>query len=69
MSFQSCECPRLQALGPAVQRRAEWDIMVAHGLGVDHAGHAHDVGSPQMLAKLRETDAHIEKVHLNSLQR
>ena len=48
-----------------MERGGEWDVMVAHGLGVDHAGHAHDVGSPQMRAKLRETDAHIEKVHLS----
>ena len=50
-----------QALGPAVDNAADWDVLVAHGLGVDHAGHTHDVDSPQMLAKLRETDAHIKQ--------
>lgn len=58
--------PPLQALGPAVQRGAEWDVMVAHGLGVDHAGHAHDVGSLQMRDKVRETDAHIKEVLLGA---
>jgi hypothetical protein len=38
--------------------------LVAHGLGIDHAGHMHDVDSPQMLAKLRETDAHIKQASI-----
>lgn len=36
---------------------AGWDVLVAHTLGVDHAGHAHGVGSPHMAAKLHQTDA------------
>ncbi len=39
-----------------------WDVLVAHGLGIDHAGHTHDVDSAQMLAKLRETDGHVKQV-------
>ena len=39
-----------------------WDVLVAHGLGIDHAGHTHDVDSAQMLAKLRETDDHVKRV-------
>ena len=52
----------VQALGPAVQRGDEWDVMVAHGLGIDHAGHTYNVGSPQMRAKVQETDRHIKEV-------
>ena len=39
-----------------------WDVLVAHYLGVDHAGHAHRVGSEEMVAKLRQMDDHIRQV-------
>ena len=47
-----------------MQEGAQWDLMVAHGLGIDHAGHTFNVGSAQMLAKLRETDDRIKQVRL-----
>ena len=37
-----------------------WDVLIAHYLGVDHAGHAHGVSSPEMLAKLRQLDGEVE---------
>ena len=42
----------------------EWDVVVAHYLGVDHAGHAYGVESPQMKAKLRQIDDSIREVVL-----
>jgi phosphatidylinositol glycan class O len=33
-----------------------WDVLIAHYLGVDHAGHTHGVVSPQMGAKLDQMD-------------
>ena len=63
-SLNVCHCMP-QALGPAVDNAADWDVLVAHGLGIDHAGHTHDVGSPQMLAKLRETDAHVKQARIS----
>ena len=44
-----------------MQDPADWDVLVAHGLGIDHAGHTHDVDSAQMLGKLRETDDHVKQ--------
>ena len=41
---------------------SRWDIFVAHYLGVDHAGHAHGVGSPQMGDKLRQMDDHVKAI-------
>lgn len=39
-----------------------WDVLIGHGLGVDHAGHAHGVCSTQMLAKVTQMDALVEEV-------
>lgn len=40
--------------GEEAHSSASWDgLLVAHYLGVDHCGHSHGVGSPQMAAKLR----------------
>ncbi|GAA5870375.1 hypothetical protein JCM16303_001979 [Sporobolomyces ruberrimus] len=41
---------------PLLDRPQEWDIVVAHGLGVDHAGHRFGADHPEMTRKLRETD-------------
>jgi hypothetical protein len=42
-----------------VRRPEDWDVLVAHYLGVDHAGHAHGVRSAAMGAKVRQTDAQV----------
>lgn len=47
---------------PTLRRPATWDTLVAHYLGVDHAGHAHGVDSPRMVQKLRQMDEHIAAV-------
>eukprot|EP00892_Ulva_mutabilis_P011669 jgi/Ulvmu1/8875/UM049_0057.1 len=41
---------------------ADWDILVAHYLGVDHAGHSYAVESPQMKRKVTQMDAEITAV-------
>jgi Type I phosphodiesterase / nucleotide pyrophosphatase len=40
----------------------EWDVVVAHFLGLDHVGHSFDCGSPQMAAKARQLDQYMEHV-------
>ncbi|TYZ57599.1 hypothetical protein PybrP1_003939 [[Pythium] brassicae (nom. inval.)] len=43
-------------------RRADWGLLIAHLLGVDHVGHTHGPSSPFMAAKLRETNALLERL-------
>ncbi|XP_037961946.2 GPI ethanolamine phosphate transferase 3 [Plutella xylostella] len=43
-------------------RKDDWDLMVAHYLGVDHAGHRYGPNHPEMTRKLRETNARIKKI-------
>jgi predicted AlkP superfamily pyrophosphatase or phosphodiesterase len=38
-----------------------WDILVAHYLGVDHAGHTFGLESPHMIRKLAQMDDHIQQ--------
>lgn len=43
-------------------KRADWDILIAHFLGVDHVGHTFEVNSQTMLAKLDQMNAMVEDV-------
>ena len=52
----------LQHLIPLLGRPDTWDVLVAHYLGVDHAGHSHGVNSPQMKKKLNQMDDQIAEV-------
>ncbi|KAK9466434.1 hypothetical protein V1512DRAFT_226081 [Lipomyces arxii] len=45
---------------PLLQRKDEWDVMIAHYLGVDHAGHRFGPDTPQMRAKLIQMDKMVE---------
>ena len=49
-------------LMPALGRPSEWDMLVGHFLGVDHAGHTFGVDSPAMARKLDENNADIRTV-------
>lgn len=40
----------------------DWDILIAHGLGVDHAGHRFGADHPEMSRKLIETDELLKDV-------
>lgn len=46
----------------AVAAPGGWDALIAHYLGVDHAGHAHGVESPEMAAKLGQMDDQVAAV-------
>jgi len=47
---------------PTLQRPDTWDALIAHYLGVDHAGHSHGVHSVRMQQKLNQMDEHIAAV-------
>ncbi|KAK9368491.1 hypothetical protein V1509DRAFT_623069 [Lipomyces kononenkoae] len=49
-------------LWPLLQRKDDWDILIAHYLGVDHAGHRFGPNTPQMNEKLLEMDGVIKSV-------
>lgn len=40
----------------------DWDVLIAHFLGVDHAGHIFGVDSAPMIGKLEQYDGILEKV-------
>lgn len=43
-------------------KKDDWDILVAHYLGVDHAGHRYGPNHPEMTRKLNETNSRLEKI-------
>ncbi|GMH39920.1 hypothetical protein BSKO_07824 [Bryopsis sp. KO-2023] len=48
---------------PLVKNRTQdWDFLIGHYLGVDHAGHAFGVQTPEMLKKLQQMDDQISEV-------
>ncbi|KUJ20118.1 uncharacterized protein LY89DRAFT_641660 [Mollisia scopiformis] len=44
------------------RRKDEWDVMVAHYLGVDHAGHRYGPNHPAMTGKLQQMDGVLRDV-------
>ncbi|KAK9833550.1 hypothetical protein WJX81_004970 [Elliptochloris bilobata] len=50
-----------EELLPALRNPQDWDVLVVHYLGVDHAGHSHGTRGPAMTAKLRQLDAQIRQ--------
>ncbi|TAQ83832.1 hypothetical protein B7494_g7844 [Chlorociboria aeruginascens] len=46
----------------AKDRMGEWDVMFAHYLGVDHAGHRYGPNHPAMTAKLQQMDGVLREV-------
>ncbi|GAA6002782.1 hypothetical protein JCM10207_007675 [Rhodosporidiobolus poonsookiae] len=44
------------------ERHNDWDIVVAHGLGLDHAGHRFGAEHAETQRKLRETNRLLERV-------
>lgn len=42
--------------------KEDWDVLIAHFLGVDHAGHIFGVDSPLMIEKLEQYNDILEKV-------
>ncbi|RVE53739.1 hypothetical protein evm_001631 [Chilo suppressalis] len=43
-------------------KKNDWDILVAHYLGVDHAGHRYGPNHQEMTRKLQETNVRIKKI-------
>lgn len=41
---------------------ADWKLLIAHTLGVDHVGHRHTPAHPLMKAKLNEMDAFVSQI-------
>lgn len=44
------------------EKKGEWDVMIAHYLGVDHAGHRYGPNHPAMTAKLLQMDGVLRKI-------
>ena len=51
-------CFHLSVLGLT----GEWDVLIAHFLGVDHVGHTFGPSHPAMAAKLTQMDAALRDV-------
>lgn len=51
-----------QHLMSALDEPGEWDILIGHFLGIDHAGHTHGVESQAMARKLEESNADIKAI-------
>lgn len=43
-------------------KKDDWDLLVAHYLGVDHAGHRYGPNHPEMTRKLDETNVRLKKI-------
>ncbi|XP_013163137.1 PREDICTED: GPI ethanolamine phosphate transferase 3-like isoform X2 [Papilio xuthus] len=43
-------------------KKKDWDLLVAHYLGVDHAGHRYGPNHPEMARKLKETNNRLQKI-------
>ncbi|XP_049877323.1 GPI ethanolamine phosphate transferase 3 isoform X2 [Pectinophora gossypiella] len=43
-------------------KKDDWDLLVAHYLGVDHAGHRYGPNHPEMARKLNETNNRLQKI-------
>lgn len=52
----------VERLLPVEQAHTDWDLLVAHTLGVDHCGHKHGPYHPEMARKLSETDRLIRDI-------
>ena len=55
--LHTCDSGVAAQLPPLLAQPGRWDLLIAHFLGVDHAGHSHGVDSPEMASKLAEMDA------------
>lgn len=52
----------LSNLYPQIEKGDEWDVIIAHFLGVDHCGHRYGPSHPEMTRKLSQMDEVIRKV-------
>ncbi|GLD98474.1 hypothetical protein PINS_up007171 [Pythium insidiosum] len=68
-AFDSFNVKDLHSVDRGVERHLfpelqqdDWDLLIAHFLGVDHVGHTHGPSSPFMTEKLREMNAVLSRV-------
>lgn len=54
--------PEIERLLPKELVQTDWDLLVAHSLGVDHCGHKHGPNHPEMKRKLTEVDQMIRGI-------
>eukprot|EP00850_Spirogloea_muscicola_P014964 SM000111S18787 [mRNA] locus=s111:148688:155366:- [translate_table: standard] len=59
--FNTVDDGILYEIFPAMVR-SDWDVIIAHFLGVDHVGHTYAVDSPIMLQKLRQMNKMVEDI-------
>ncbi|KAI8994493.1 hypothetical protein BDB01DRAFT_772999 [Pilobolus umbonatus] len=67
MDLDSVDDDILSHLWPLIED-SDWQMMVAHFLGVDHCGHTHGPSHPNMERKLRQMNQIIERLvpHINN---
>ncbi|KAK4227925.1 GPI ethanolamine phosphate transferase 3, partial [Podospora fimiseda] len=49
----------IENIFPTLEKKSQWDLLIAHLLGVDHAGHRYGPNHPEMTKKLRQMDGFI----------
>lgn len=52
----------LEHIFPLMGRTGEWDVLIGHFLGVDHAGHRYGPQHPAMNDKLRQMDSFVRQL-------
>ncbi|KAJ4304097.1 mannose-ethanolamine phosphotransferase gpi13 [Collariella sp. IMI 366227] len=52
----------IEHIFPLMERKSEWDMVIGHCLGVDHAGHRYGPNHPEMTKKLRQMDGFIREL-------
>ncbi|KXX73794.1 GPI ethanolamine phosphate transferase 3 [Madurella mycetomatis] len=52
----------MEHIFPLMEKKDEWDLLVGHCLGVDHAGHRYGPDHLEMTKKLRQMDAFIRNL-------
>jgi len=55
----------IEHIFPLMKRKNDWDVVVAHFLGVDHAGHRYGPGHAEMTRKLQEMNTFIRDLVSN----
>ncbi|EAA27912.1 hypothetical protein GE21DRAFT_4137 [Neurospora crassa] len=55
----------IEHIFPLMKRKGDWDVVVAHLLGVDHAGHRYGPDHPEMAKKLQQMNTFIKDLASN----
>ncbi|KAG2426988.1 hypothetical protein HXX76_012772 [Chlamydomonas incerta] len=62
VGISSSNCSREATPDAPAAAAADWEVLVAHYLGVDHAGHTYGGNSAQMYGKLQQMDEQISAI-------